>query len=215
MPRRNKMEAEETRDNILNAALDVIYEKGYARSTFVDIAERINLTKGAVYWHFKSKPDMFLALGRQMEDKIENTLQSVFDKSNTLNDLKQMLLKMILFIAEEQQLRKYYTIVFYRMEWTEELLSIKLFFDHQDELMLDWIMEILHHAQTKNEISEKKNIHYFSRALIALVNGLLAYCITDIDDSNENVSQIVQAGLDTFFIGLQADDELAHKAVPK
>jgi len=215
MPRRNKMEAEETRDNILNAALDVIYEKGYARSTFVDIAERINLTKGAVYWHFKSKPDMFLALGRQMEDKIENTLQSVFDKSNTLNDLKQMLLKMILFIAEEQQLRKYYTIVFYRMEWTKELLSIKLFFDHQDELMLDWIMEILHHAQTKNEISGKKNIHYFSRALIALVNGLLAYCITDIDDSNENVSQIVQAGLDTFFIGLQADDELAHKAVPK
>ncbi len=212
MPRRTKQEAEETRENILNAALDVIYEKGYARSTFVDIANQIKLTKGAVYWHFKNKPDMFLALGRQMEDKIETTLQRVIDKTHTLNDLKQMLLKMILLIAEDEQLRKYYQIVFYRMEWTEELLPIKEFFDNQDELMLEWIVEILHHAQTKNRILEEKSIHHISKALYALVNGLTAYCITDVNNGNESMSQIVLAGLDTFFAGLLAHDELSHKA---
>ena len=212
MPRRTKQEAEATRESILNAALDVIYEKGYARSTFVDIAKKIKLSKGAVYWHFKNKPDMFLALGRQMENNIENRLQSMFDKTYTLNDLKRILLKMILLIAEDDRLRKYYRIVFYRMEWTEELLPIKEFFDNQDVLMLDWIMEIFDHAQTKNEILPEKNTHNIARALDAFVDGLIAYCITDIDNAKENVSQIVQTGLDTFFTGLQLRDESTRKA---
>ena len=208
MARRTKQEAEETRDSLLKAALDVIYEKGYARSTFVDIAKRIKLTKGAVYWHFKNKPDMFLALGRQMEDKIENTLQDVFNETHTLIDLKQMLFKMILLIAEDEQLRKYYSIVFYRMDWTEELLPIKKFFDQQEESMVQWSVEILGQAQLKEEIPENKNLDHLSRALSALVGGLLAYCLSDVDGNNEDISNTVQLGLDTFFAGLQAEDEM-------
>ena len=212
MPRRTKQEAEETRENILNAALDVIYKKGYARTTFVDIANQIKLTKGAVYWHFKNKPAMFLALGRQMEDRIENTLHSVFDKIHTLNDLKQILLQIILLISEDEQLRKYYRIVFYRMEWTDELLSMKHFFDQQDEDMVQWSKDILYQAQLKKEIPENKNIDHLSRALSALVGGLLAYCLSDSNENAKNKSKIVQTGLDTFFTGLWAQDEPTHKA---
>ena len=154
MARRTKQEAQETRENILSAALDIIYKKGYARTTFVDIAKEIKLTKGAVYWHFKNKPDMFLALGRQMEDKIETTLHNVFYETQTLDDFKQMLFKMILLIAQDEQLRKYYSIVFYRMEWTDELLAMKLFFDQQDEDMVQWSKDILRQAQLKKKIPE-------------------------------------------------------------
>lgn len=212
MARKTKQEAEETRSNILKAALDVIYEKGYARSTFVDIAERINLTKGAVYWHFKSKPDMFLALGRQMEDKIEVTLESVLGEPRSLFDLRQMLFEMIMLISEDEQLRKYYTIVFFRMEWTEDLLPIKQYFDHQDQLMMEWIVEILLHARSEEEIPQGKNIYSLSRALLGLVGGFLAYCLSDSDERKEQVSQIIQTGLDTFFIGMRSNDEPVNKA---
>lgn len=56
MVRKTKEEAENTRREILKAALEVFYQKGYSRTTFDEIAARINLTKGAVYWHFKNKP---------------------------------------------------------------------------------------------------------------------------------------------------------------
>ena len=211
MARRTKQEAQETRENILSAALDIIYKKGYARTTFVDIAKEIKLTKGAVYWHFKNKPDMFLALGRQMEDKIETTLHDVFYETQTLDDFKQMLFKMILLIAQDEQLRKYYSIVFYRMEWTEELLSIKQFFDQQEEYMVQWSVDILRQSQINKEIPGDKAVGHLSLALSALVNGLIAYCISHPDVNSKTKSIIVQIGLDTFFGGLMAEDKMIRK----
>lgn len=58
MARKTKVEAEETHQRILRAALDVFAAEGYERATFEDVAHRIRLTKGAVYWHFKNKPEL-------------------------------------------------------------------------------------------------------------------------------------------------------------
>lgn len=207
MARKTKQEAEETRTNILNAALDIIYDKGYARSTFVDIAKRINLTKGAVYWHFKNKPDLFLALGQEMEAKIDNNLESMLGEAGTLLELKRMLYEMILLISKDDQLRKYYTIVFLRMEWTEELLPVKQAFDRQDKLMMSWVVELLGNAQKNSEIPLEKDIKMLSRALLELVNGLLSYCLYESIDNNQKTAQIVQTGLDTYFMGMLVNEE--------
>ena len=60
--RKTKEEAEATRQAILQSAMDTFYEKGYSKTTFDEIAKRINLTKGAVYWHFRNKPDLIAAI---------------------------------------------------------------------------------------------------------------------------------------------------------
>ena len=62
MARRAKEEAERTRTRILASALALFAKKGYAQTTFTDIAARLKLTKGAVYWHFASKEALLLAL---------------------------------------------------------------------------------------------------------------------------------------------------------
>ena len=45
MARRTKEEAQQTRETILMAALDMFCDKGYSRTTFDEIAKKINLTK--------------------------------------------------------------------------------------------------------------------------------------------------------------------------
>ena len=52
MARRTKEEAERTRTRILASALSLFAKKGYEHTTFTDIAARLKMTKGAVYWHF-------------------------------------------------------------------------------------------------------------------------------------------------------------------
>ena len=69
MARRTKAEAEQTRQRILKAALDLFAEKGYERTTFEDVARSIRLTKGAVYWHFKTKPDLLTELFSYMSQR--------------------------------------------------------------------------------------------------------------------------------------------------
>ena len=54
MARRIKEEAEQTRARILASALDLFSSKGYSRTTLTDVASRLGMTKGAVYWHFAS-----------------------------------------------------------------------------------------------------------------------------------------------------------------
>jgi TetR/AcrR family acrAB operon transcriptional repressor len=60
--RRTKAEAAETRCAILTAAEQLFFEKGVANSTLEEIATAAGVTRGAVYWHFESKSDLFLQL---------------------------------------------------------------------------------------------------------------------------------------------------------
>ena len=80
MPRRTKEEAEKTRARILASALSLFVRKGYEHTTFTDIAARLKLTKGAVYWHFASKEALLIALVEEMLAKFERQLDELMPK---------------------------------------------------------------------------------------------------------------------------------------
>ena len=71
MARRAKQDAERTRAQILASALSLFAEKGYEHTTFTDIAARLKMTKGAVYWHFESKQNLLIALVDEMLEKFK------------------------------------------------------------------------------------------------------------------------------------------------
>lgn len=52
----------DTRSRILTAAARIFGERGFAGASLDEIASSADLTKGAVYWHFASKSDLFLTL---------------------------------------------------------------------------------------------------------------------------------------------------------
>ncbi|TDL54035.1 TetR family transcriptional regulator [Paenibacillus dendritiformis] len=52
----------ETRQRILDSARHIFAEHGYAAANLDSIAAESGLTKGAVYWHFSSKQDLFFGL---------------------------------------------------------------------------------------------------------------------------------------------------------
>ncbi len=64
--RRTKAAAERTREAILAAAIGVFLERGVSRATLDEIARAAGVTRGAVYWHFKDKLEIFLALQRRV-----------------------------------------------------------------------------------------------------------------------------------------------------
>ncbi|BBX28176.1 TetR/AcrR family transcriptional regulator [Mycolicibacterium alvei] len=53
---------EHTRSVLLDAAEEVFAEKGFAPATLDDIARAAGYTKGAIYKHFATKEDLFLAV---------------------------------------------------------------------------------------------------------------------------------------------------------
>jgi len=74
MARRTKEEAAKTRARILASALSLFAKKGYTHTTFTDIAARLKMTKGAVYWHFETKEALLMALLDEMLAKFRRQI---------------------------------------------------------------------------------------------------------------------------------------------
>jgi AcrR family transcriptional regulator len=67
-----------TRDKILDVALELFNEQGYDKTSLREIAERLGVTKAALYYHFERKEDILLelhlrlhALSRGMIERLE------------------------------------------------------------------------------------------------------------------------------------------------
>lgn len=66
MSKRTHAEALQTKKSILEAAQRVFASKGFTKSSLSDIAREANVTRGAIYWHFENKSELFASL---MEDE--------------------------------------------------------------------------------------------------------------------------------------------------
>ncbi len=78
---RNKY-PEETIQLILRVSNKLFIEKGYNNTSIQDITNKINLSKGAIYHHFKSKEDIFLRICDEMGYEISRQLASVRDRKD-------------------------------------------------------------------------------------------------------------------------------------
>src|ERR1700742_3038371 len=68
-----------TRERILDIALQLFNEQGYDKTSLREIAERLQVTKAALYYHFERKEDILLqlhlrlhALGREVLERLGN-----------------------------------------------------------------------------------------------------------------------------------------------
>ena len=117
--RRTKEEAMETRKAILSVALDCFSKRGYALTTFSDIARRIHLTKGAVFWHFKSKEDLLAEL-IEREHTIYEPLKGV-ETAQTPEDIRDAFVAWAEAVASHRELKRFTVFMMSRVEWGEAL----------------------------------------------------------------------------------------------
>lgn len=72
-----------TRQKILDAAIDVFSSKGYHNSRVDEIVELSKTSKGAVYFHFPSKQDIFLGLVDEFSNILEVRMKDAVSKENS------------------------------------------------------------------------------------------------------------------------------------
>ena len=60
----------DTRDRILDVALDLFIEQGYDKTSLREIAERVGVTKAALYYHFSSKEEIIRTLVHPLYDAL-------------------------------------------------------------------------------------------------------------------------------------------------
>ncbi len=70
----------DTRDRILDAALNIFANKGYHDTRMDEIVEASSTSKGSIYFHFPNKERLFLALVDQFADLIERRVREAVEQ---------------------------------------------------------------------------------------------------------------------------------------
>jgi TetR/AcrR family acrAB operon transcriptional repressor len=65
MARKTKAEAAQTRERIIDCARQVFSREGVTNTSLEEVAREAGVTRGAVYWHFQDKADLFMAVRQQ------------------------------------------------------------------------------------------------------------------------------------------------------
>ena len=195
MARRTKEEAEQTRMMILRASLDLFCEKGYSKTTFDEIAKRINLTKGAVYWHFRNKPDLLIALIKEVIIKVNAYLSKKITQINNLNDLKAYFLYNAELIKEHPIFRKFMFFAIYQMEWSESIYEkTNKSLENILDFPLKQIKETLTKMQKSKEIASEVNVNEISEIFFCFWKSAIGKEI--VKESPEDFLSFVSKGFD-------------------
>ena len=123
MPRKTKVEAEKTRARILASALSLFAKKGYERTTFTDIAARLKMTKGAVYWHFETKEDLLIALVREMIEKFHSQLGDLSAQDLTFLQVAETFIARACRIVEDPKGAAFFLLLQTQVKWRAKLLA--------------------------------------------------------------------------------------------
>lgn len=62
------VETKDTRERILDVALDLFNRQGFDKTSLREVAEELGVTKAALYYHFKSKDAILIALHERLHD---------------------------------------------------------------------------------------------------------------------------------------------------
>jgi TetR/AcrR family acrAB operon transcriptional repressor len=201
MARNTKEEAQETRTRILDAAEDVFHAHGVARTSLADVANAAGVTRGAIYWHFKNKSDLFDAMCERVRLPMEAMVQATADERE--NDPLGQLRKTCLFILQEAvhnpHSRKVFDIIYHKCEFVDATDPILV---RQQECFLHGtanIERILSNAVRKGQLSPDLDIRLGGIIFHAAIDGLLNNWLFSPAsfDLAKDAEKLIDACLDT------------------
>ena len=120
--KRTKEEAAITRATLLKTALSVFSAKGYAAATLDDVAKAAKVTRGAIYWHFKSKADLYNTLVQEFSARGAVVVQEAVAEGGTLIDiLRRIFIRVCTLIEEDKETRAVMELTLFKTGLDPEL----------------------------------------------------------------------------------------------
>ncbi len=109
--RRTKEEAEQTRQEIFRAGLRVFSEKGFAAATLNDVARRAGVTRGAIYWHFKSKDSFIEEIMSRLSSYYDELVRTELDGDSLPASVRRFIIRLLNRFAADDEWRAMQEII--------------------------------------------------------------------------------------------------------
>jgi TetR/AcrR family acrAB operon transcriptional repressor len=180
--RKTKEEAAITREKLLHVALSVFSTKGYSATTLEDIAHEAGVTRGAIYWHFGGKADLYNSLLREFSARGAIVTQQAVAEGGTFREiLRKIFVRLLSAVEDDKELRAVMEIAIFKTELTKELKS-----GHQKQVetsrtLIAGIAEAMRQGIISGELRSDLDPQEMARAFMAFENGAIYLWLSDPD----------------------------------
>jgi TetR/AcrR family acrAB operon transcriptional repressor len=180
MVRKTKEEALATRSGILDAAELVFQKQGVSRTSLHDIAQAAGVTRGAVYWHFKDKADLFGAMMDRACLPIEEATEAAHavPAERAMATLRVQLLKVFKLTATDERARRVFEIATQKVEYVDELSAVRERHLQSRRDHVAHIEELVRSAQ-KHGLVGSTPARSIALGLHAIVDGMIQNWLLD------------------------------------
>ncbi len=214
MVRRTKQDALVTRDLLLDTAEHVFSMRGVSRTSLGHIAEAAGLTRGAVYWHFKNKADLFDAMMERVTLPMEQMTARISDAAleDPLGYIKTSAMGVLLQLANDERTQRVFNIVNHKCEYVDDMEALRT--RHYDSCMecINHVEAGFRNAIKKGLLPREVNARRAAWGMHALIDGMIANWLLNSDFIS--LTRDAEPIIDCYLLGLRAMSPLV-KLKPK
>jgi len=205
--RRTKKEAALTRESLLKAGLSVFSHKGYSSTTLDDVAREAGVTRGAIYWHFGSKAELYNALLKEFSDRGSLIVQAAAAEGGTLvKILRRVFIRLLTAVETDPSLKKIMEISLFKAEDTADLAVSLEQQVESSQTLIQSLAAVMSQGSASRELRQDLDPIDMARAFLALQNGAIYLWLQDLTSFSLKDSAPIFA--DIFLQGITPRPEL-------
>ncbi len=194
--RKTKAEALKTRKHLMLAALDTFYQKGVSRASLNEIAQNAGVTRGALYWHFKNKEDLFDALFQRLCDEITGRLEADLndDAADMWETMHVSLTNMFHRMENDPAHYKFSSVLHLKCERTEQNQAITAVIDKYENMWHELLDAVLKQCIKQESLPADLDTALARLYLKSAIHGLIHQWLVNPERVNlkENGPRFVQ-----------------------
>lgn len=160
---------EDAKRRIIEAAMDVIAERGCDQMTIDDVAKNLGVTKGAVYWYFKSKEELVAAVLNKFRNDIERTSFESFYNRPLENAFTQIFDRFSL--TDDRQRAIFFEMFALAARNTEVRHATREYYAG----LVSTFEDVIRREKKQHFIQTQADPHTLALLLVALYSGLQNY----------------------------------------
>lgn len=187
MVRQTKENAEITRQRIIDAAREVFLSRGVIRTSMEQIASQAGVTRGAIYWHFSNKTELFTAMREQvllpLIDRMDDTLL-IENNDDPLGQIGKFLYGTIEALNECAHSRQTFEIMMVKCEYVEEFRQILEQTLCNCEQITEKIEQLYKRAKAKDQLRPTDTPAVLAMDTHLFFSGLMHLWVKDLDSKH-------------------------------
>ena len=202
MVRRSKEDALATRAHLLDVAEHVFLAKGVAGTSLNDIAVAAGTTRGAIYWHFQDKADLFNAMMDRVALPLQRalTLADAGPEADPLPSVKKAIRLALRQTVADPQTRRVFEVATHMVEYVDSLCAVRERHLHIRSLWVERFRDTLRQSAEARGVRLGVPAAAAAHGLHALLDGIVQNWL--LDPSEFDLESVGTKALDTYLRGL-------------